>query len=50
MKKDKCASCEAEIEVPSDYEPEHCCNGWECGCYGLPLNPMFCHKCEEQFF
>lgn len=32
----------------SDYEPEFCCNGFECGCYGRPINPCVCSsECED---
>lgn len=45
-----CNGCNAPIQVPNDYEPEYCCDGRECGCYGLPVNPMFCDACEERVF
>lgn len=48
MKEIICAnpSCDERFGVPSDYEYEYCCNGIECGCYGYPINPMFCDACE----
>lgn len=42
-------NCGEIIEVPDDYEPEYCCNGYMCGCYGYPTNPMFCDECEKKF-
>lgn len=50
MKKHNCDSCNKEIEIPDNYEPEYCCEGYECGCYGYPINPMFCDECLELHF
>ena len=47
MKKWNCDSCGTEIKVLDDYEPEFCCEGRECGCYGGPINPIFCDDCER---
>ena len=27
-----------------DWEPQMCCNGRECGCYGKPIEPPLCSK------
>lgn len=50
MKKHPCDSCNVEVEVTNDYKPEFCCNGYECGCYGRVINPVFCDKCEKEIF
>ncbi len=50
MKKHNCDGCHKEIEVYDEYEPEMCCNGFECGCYGHPVNPLFCDECEIAIF
>lgn len=48
MKDWKCDSCNEDIKVIVEYEPEYCCSGVECGCYGLPVNPVFCDDCEKR--
>lgn len=40
----KCARCN-EVDIP---EPEFCCNGRECGCMGLPIDPPYCDKCYAE--
>lgn len=50
MKESQCQGCGKTIGIPADYEPEYCCNGYECGCMGLPINPMLCDECEEKHF
>lgn len=45
-----CSTCGADIQVPSDYEPEGCCSGRECGCMGREINPVFCSDCENKLF
>ncbi|MBL3648417.1 hypothetical protein [Bacillus sp. RHFS10] len=27
-----------------------CCDGYECGCKGLPIHPPLCEECEKDFF
>jgi hypothetical protein len=27
-----------------DWEPQYCCNGRDCGCYGYPIEPPICSK------
>lgn len=40
-----CVVCGAPVY---DYKPKMCCNGSECGCKGLPLEPCTCSKdCEK---
>ena len=39
-----CDVCGIEIEI------EMCCNGRECGCMGLPINPPVCsEQCYNTF-
>lgn len=43
----KCEVCKKEVP---DYEPEYCCGGFECGCYGLPMMPCICsNECWDIF-
>lgn len=45
---DNCLICRKPVP---DYVPEMCCNGQECGCMGLPINPCTCSKeCDEALF
>ncbi len=32
----KCVHCG---EIVEDWEPQYCCSGEVCGCYGLPIYP-----------
>ena len=50
MKPWECSNCGEPIEVYEEYEPTSCCNGFECGCYGYPINPVFCDACEIMIF
>lgn len=46
-------SCNEKVEVSDDFEHEYCCAGRMedmCGCYGLPINPIFCDTCEQKIF
>ena len=41
----QCVVCDKDVP---DYEPVMCCNGRECGCYGLPVEPCVCsQKCWD---
>lgn len=42
MYSEQCAGCGKKIEIDFKYEPEWCCSGYECGCQGLPINPLLC--------
>lgn len=50
---DKCYYCGAEMtgEEVSRWikETPVCCNGFECGCMGLPTEPPICDKCIREF-
>jgi hypothetical protein len=50
MKHWNCDSCGEPIKVFKEYEPEHCCDGYLCGCYGYPINPIFCTPCERKIY
>lgn len=50
LKNWKCDFCSKPIRVSKDYEPEMCCNGRECGCFGMPINEIFCTDCEKMLF
>jgi hypothetical protein len=49
-KKWSCDGCREKMKVYAEYKPEYCCNGIECGCFGLPVNPIFCDPCADMFF
>lgn len=46
MEKTKCIKCGILI----DYEPKMCCNGSDCGCMGLPIEPPVCDKCFDDLY
>lgn len=37
--------------MPTNYQPEQaCCNGYHCGCHGLPDWPAICsQECNNKF-
>ncbi|GIO33683.1 hypothetical protein J2TS6_48240 [Paenibacillus albilobatus] len=44
----KCLVCGTDVP---DYEPEYCCDGRECGCMGLPIEPPLCSsECAIKVF
>lgn len=43
----KCLCCDNYIDY---YEPKYCCDGFQCGCLGLPIEPPLCEKCEKNFW
>ncbi|MDD5650781.1 MAG: hypothetical protein PHF86_10275 [Candidatus Nanoarchaeia archaeon] len=44
----KCLICGKPIK---DYIPKYCCDGTDCGCYGLPIEPCICSDiCEKALF
>ncbi|MFV1457762.1 hypothetical protein [Bacillus mycoides] len=45
-----CDGCGFITKVEKDYEPKMCCNGYECGCFGMPIEPVFCDSCEERYY
>lgn len=41
-----CVVCDKEFEGE---EPKMCCSGKECGCMGLPLEPIVCsNECYDK--
>lgn len=41
-----CVLCKGPL--PKDYEFDYCCDGYGCGCNGLPVGPWTCCKtCKE---
>ena len=49
MKKDKGEFCEVCGAFVKDFEYQICCNGFECGCMGLPVEPCVCSMtCWEE--
>jgi len=30
------------------WEPTFCCNGQDCGCYGMPIHPPICDLCSAE--
>jgi len=47
VSKEPCLICGKPVE----YEPEYCCPGIDCTCYGQPVNPCICsEECEGAVF
>ena len=42
----ECMCCKEPMEI--DYEPRMCCDGRDCGCYGLPIDPILCDECDSK--
>jgi len=36
-----CMVCQKDFKGE---EPEYCCNGRECGCMGMPIEPIVCSE------
>jgi len=42
-----CMNCSTHL---MGEEPKMCCNGRECGCMGMPIDPIVCsEKCYDEF-
>ena len=39
-----CIVCNHPVE---DYIPQMCCDGSDCGCQGLPIEPPLCNECSN---
>lgn len=47
MEVPKCAICDKAVP---DYKPQICCNAFDCGCQGKPVDPPICsNECWEKF-
>ncbi len=44
-----CIVCKEEVK---NYKPKYCCNGQDCSCRGLPIEPPLCDnkKCQERIY
>lgn len=45
---DKCCECGTtltEEEIDNFWKGNRCCEGYQCGCMGLPIDPPYCFKC-----
>lgn len=42
-----CCGSKMTDEDHKNYKPRTCCNGNECGCMGLPIDPPLCVKCSK---
>ena len=48
--KDEKFYCEGEGCTKEIPKPVYCCNAFDCGCGGLPINPPFCSKgCYDNY-
>jgi len=48
LKTSTCLICGKPVP---DYEPKMCCDGRECGCHGLPIEPCVCSKeCDRAVY
>lgn len=36
--------CEVCNKPVPEYVPKYCCNGFGCGCFGLPVEPCICSE------
>lgn len=48
MKIDTCYYCKGKLtekEIKEFWEGQRCCNGMDCNCRGLPIDPPCCTKC-----
>jgi len=43
----ECQKCGNQV---LDYQPQLCCDGRECGCLGLPLEPCICTECWDNYY
>ena len=44
----ECLICNKSVP---DYEPKFCCNGYQCGCMGQPIEPCVCsEECYQKLF
>jgi hypothetical protein len=48
MQKEMRYECHGEGCTEEIDEPMGCCDGRECGCMGMPVEPPYCGKCWEE--
>lgn len=42
-----CMNSDCQNVIP---EPKYCCNMFDCGCMGMPIDPPFCSsKCYDEY-
>ena len=42
---EQCMICGKDIP---DYKPQFCCDGFECGCMSMPIEPPICYECYNK--
>ena len=43
-------NCEHCGKFVEDYDPQYCCNAFDCGCMGRPTVPCFCsQECSDKY-
>lgn len=50
FKAETCCECGAILmqeEIDEFWKGNRCCEGYMCGCMGLPIDPPYCFKCLE---
>lgn len=47
VRMEPCINCGDSVAVSQDYKEEYCCVNGECGCMGLPTNPILCLECDR---
>ena len=48
FKPENCCECGRKLteeEIKTFWLSEKCCDGYMCGCRGLPIDPPYCFKC-----
>lgn len=50
IKNKKCWACKKKL--PDNYQHHYCCDGFQCGCFGRPIEPGHCDNevCKELVF
>ena len=41
----ECGATLTEEEIKEFWNGPYCCDGYHCGCRGLPIDPPYCFKC-----
>lgn len=51
FKPETCCECGAILtqeEIDEFWNGKRCCDGYMCGCMGLPIDPPYCFKCMDE--